>query len=63
MSDRDLKLHATVAELLAYLHVDQEPEKFLEGLTNKKGYTPTVYIRQLSLQYRDPHFLWQKRLH
>jgi hypothetical protein len=42
MSDRDLKLHATVAELLAYLHVDQEPEKFLEGLTNKKGYTPTV---------------------
>ena len=36
MSDRELKLHATISELLAYLDVDQEPEKFLQLIGNGK---------------------------
>ncbi|KAJ3328812.1 hypothetical protein HDU91_004020 [Kappamyces sp. JEL0680] len=37
MSDKTLQLHATVSELLTYLNVDQEPERFLELLTAKKS--------------------------
>ncbi|KAJ3261965.1 Gamma-tubulin complex component 2 [Boothiomyces macroporosus] len=39
MSEREFRMHATVTELLAYLGVDQEPEKFLDLLESKKSYS------------------------
>jgi hypothetical protein len=44
MSDRqrELQLHAAVSELLAYLNVDQEPQKFLDLISNKKQYSSKV---------------------
>ncbi|KAI8895937.1 Spc98 family-domain-containing protein [Globomyces pollinis-pini] len=35
MTSRDLRLHATVSELLAYLSVEEDPEKFLNILSKK----------------------------
>lgn len=59
MSEKELKLLATVSELLAYLDVDQEPEKFLELIASKKSIS--VAKVQIRLMARDQLFLWQKR--
>lgn len=43
--DSEIKLHATVSELLAYLNVDQDPEKFLEMLSPKNSIPTALQVR------------------
>ena len=61
MSEKELKLLATVSELLAYLDVDQEPEKFLELIASKKSISAAKV--ETHLITRDQPFPWQKRWH
>ena len=48
MSDRELKLHAVVSELLAHLGLDEEPEKCLDMLSKGKAYATPMKNRQVS---------------
>jgi hypothetical protein len=42
MSSRDLRLHATVTELLAYLGVEDDPSQFLSALSLPKSQSQQV---------------------
>lgn len=42
MSEREIKLIATVSELLTYLDVDQDPATFLDMIASKKSYVGKV---------------------
>lgn len=67
MSDRqqELKLHATVSELLAYINVDQDPQKFLESISSKNQYSrqgssavplaESIALKAAELSLEAPH--------